>query len=172
MLNESNIPTRLSRRDTISLWTNANAHYKLSEFHRVLAFCKNIQCIYVYFFLLCTYTTILLATEEPPAEAALESLFTSRDITFQKRAEFIEEDYQSRGFHRVKGEDPPDWNSFLSFSSKPDFSDLRDVLKLDRDEIAEYGHQKEDLILQCTYNDQQCNMRYKMKEKFVFCLLI
>ncbi|XP_072025218.1 uncharacterized protein [Amphiura filiformis] len=66
--------------------------------------------------------------------------------------------YKSRGFHRVKGEDPPDWNTFVSFSSTADFSDLEDVLQLTGDEIAKYGHQDEDLILQCTYNEQECNI--------------
>ena len=68
--------------------------------------------------------------------------------------------YTSRGFHRVKGEDPPDWNTFVSFSSSPDLSDLRGALVLSRDEIANYGHQRDDLILECTYDNQKCNMRY------------
>ena len=106
----------------------------------------------------------LLATEESPftedwhLQFTLESFPT--DIDYQVLAKLFEEAYQSRGFHRVKGEDPPDWNTFVSFSSSPDFSDLRDVLVLDSEEIAKYGHQKENLILQCTYNEQKCNIRY------------
>ena len=82
------------------------------------------------------------------------------DINYDKMAEEFEDVYQSRGFHRVKGEHPPDWNTFVSFSSSADFSDLRDVLVLNSDEIAEYSHQKEDLILQCTFNEQECDLRY------------
>ncbi len=67
--------------------------------------------------------------------------------------------YQRREFDRVKGDDPPDWNTFISFSSTADFKELKDVLLLDGDEIAEHGHQRDDLILQCTYNEQKCNMR-------------
>ena len=75
--------------------------------------------------------------------------------------DFEENVYRSRGFHRVKGEHPPDWNTFVSFSSSPDFSDLRDVFALSSEEIADYGHQEEDFILQCTYNELNCrNVRY------------
>ena len=78
--------------------------------------------------------------------------------------------YRSRGFHRVKGGDPPDWNTFVSFSSSPDLSDLRDALVLSKDEIANYGHQRDDLILQCTYDGQKCNMRYTLKKIILVCL--
>ena len=83
-------------------------------------------------------------------------------------AEDFKDVYRSRGFHRVKGEHPPDWNTFVSFSSSPDFSDLRDVLVLSSDEIAEYSHQKEDLILQCTFDEQECDLRYILE---IICIL-
>ena len=108
---------------------------------------------------------IVLASEENPfgerwyQKYALESFPTDLNFAYLAKA-FEENIYMERGFHRVKGEDPPDWNTFVSFSSRPDFSDLRDVLVLRSDEIAEYGHQAEDLILQCTYNEQTCHLRY------------
>ena len=70
----------------------------------------------------------------------------------------------------MKGDDPPDWYNFVSFSSSPDLSDLRDVLVLSKDEIAKYGLQRDDLILQCTYNEQMCNMRYTSRIPFSFNL--
>ncbi|XP_072029321.1 uncharacterized protein [Amphiura filiformis] len=101
------------------------------------------------------------ATEESPfvddwySRYILESFPTNIDYE-ELATKFEESNYKSRGFHRVKGENPPDWNTFVSFSSTADFSDLEDVLQLTGDEIAKYGHQGEDLILQCTYNEQQC----------------
>lgn len=70
-----------------------------------------------------------------------------------------------RGLHyflnfRVRGEMPADWKRFFTFSNQPDYSDLRDVLKVTREEIIKYGHTKEDLILQCSYDGQKCHERY------------
>ncbi|XP_072016191.1 uncharacterized protein [Amphiura filiformis] len=90
----------------------------------------------------------------------LESFPTNIDYE-EMATKFKDVNYQSRGFGRVKGDNPPDWNTFISFSSTADFSDLHDVLLLTGDEIANYGHQEEDLILQCTYNEQQCNITSK-----------
>ncbi|XP_070544098.1 uncharacterized protein [Ptychodera flava] len=66
--------------------------------------------------------------------------------------------YRDNGFSGVvKGEVPPDWYGFKTFSSTPDYSDLRSVLKLTGEEIAKYGHQAEDFILQCTYDEKTCS---------------
>ena len=90
-------------------------------------------------------------------------------IDYEEMAKTFQENiYQRRGFERVKGEDPPDWNSFISFSSTADFRELKDVLLLDGDEIAEYGHQRDDLILQCTYNQQKCNIRSVLYGNAIF----
>ncbi|XP_070564510.1 uncharacterized protein [Ptychodera flava] len=62
-----------------------------------------------------------------------------------------------RHLYHVRREDPPDWNGFVTFSSTPDFSDLKQVLQLSAEEIKEYGHQAEDFILQCSYNERPCN---------------
>ena len=84
----------------------------------------------------------------------------STDYDFKEMARrFKENIFKERGFHRVKGEEPPDWNTFVSFSSRPDFSDLSDVFILQDPEIEEYGHQVDEMILQCTYNEQECNRR-------------
>ncbi|XP_070538261.1 amiloride-sensitive sodium channel subunit beta-like [Ptychodera flava] len=63
------------------------------------------------------------------------------------------------GYQRVKGEDPPDWLRFKSFSKSPDYTELADVLKVNTDEIAAMGHQAEDFILQCTYGGEVCHPR-------------
>ncbi|XP_070570506.1 low-density lipoprotein receptor-related protein 2-like isoform X2 [Ptychodera flava] len=67
--------------------------------------------------------------------------------------------FRDPGFQRVKSEVPPDWHGFMTFSSTPDFSDLQQVLKLSRREILQLGHQKEDFILQCTFDQKKCNSR-------------
>ncbi|XP_038045203.1 uncharacterized protein LOC119719784 isoform X2 [Patiria miniata] len=66
--------------------------------------------------------------------------------------------YRWRPFDRVKGEDPPDWNSFVTYSATPDYSDLVEVPKLSKDEVHQFGHQKEDFILQCSYEETKCNL--------------
>nr|XP_006825153.1 PREDICTED: uncharacterized protein LOC100366994 [Saccoglossus kowalevskii] len=71
--------------------------------------------------------------------------------------EFQEYYYTNPGFDRVGREDPADWKDFVTFSSTPDYSDLRNVLKLTAEEIREYGHQFEDFILQCTFNGAPCD---------------
>ncbi|XP_077981954.1 uncharacterized protein LOC144436962 [Glandiceps talaboti] len=70
---------------------------------------------------------------------------------------FVKHYFKDPGFDRVHREDPPDWTGFITFSSTPDFSDMQNVLQLDHKEIAEYGHQAEDFILQCSYNERPCN---------------
>ncbi|XP_006825152.1 uncharacterized protein LOC100366841 [Saccoglossus kowalevskii] len=65
--------------------------------------------------------------------------------------------YKDPMFDRVRREEPPDWNGFVTFSSTPDFSDLRSILKLKRNELKEYGHKPEDFILQCSYAGVKCS---------------
>ncbi|XP_070538275.1 uncharacterized protein [Ptychodera flava] len=72
---------------------------------------------------------------------------------------FKEKIFIRRNYDRVKGESPPDWLRFKSFSSTPDYMDLRDVLRVDKDEVATMGHQAEDFILQCTYAGEICDAR-------------
>ncbi|XP_070554900.1 degenerin unc-8-like [Ptychodera flava] len=79
-------------------------------------------------------------------------------VTPEILSEFENGYYKDNGFSGVvKGEVPPDWYGFKTFSSTPDYSDLRRVLKLTREEIAIYGHQAEDFILQCTYDEKSCS---------------
>ncbi|XP_077866593.1 uncharacterized protein LOC100372922 [Saccoglossus kowalevskii] len=66
--------------------------------------------------------------------------------------------FSDHGFDRVKGENPPDWSGFQTFSSSPDYSDMEDVLKLSTEEIAHLGHQFDDFILQCTFDQKSCDM--------------
>ncbi|XP_070537630.1 uncharacterized protein [Ptychodera flava] len=62
-------------------------------------------------------------------------------------------------YDRVKGEDPPDWMRFKTFSSSPDYLELDKILKLSADEIGRLGHQAEDFILQCSYAGEACDPR-------------
>ncbi|XP_070582312.1 uncharacterized protein [Ptychodera flava] len=81
------------------------------------------------------------------------------DITTDDKIfdEFIHEVYVNRNFDFVRSENPPSWNQFLLASSTPDFTDLQDVLKLTPEELYRLGHQAEDLVLQCTYDQNKCN---------------
>ncbi|XP_077869753.1 uncharacterized protein LOC144361815, partial [Saccoglossus kowalevskii] len=78
----------------------------------------------------------------------------TEDVLVYQR--FFKSVYRDNLFDRVKGEDPPDWTRFKTFSSTPDHSDLRHVLKLTEAEILAYGHQMDDFILQCNYNSEKC----------------
>ncbi|XP_070546444.1 uncharacterized protein [Ptychodera flava] len=67
--------------------------------------------------------------------------------------------YQDRGLGRVRGETPPDWERFKSFSKFPEYSHFSDVLKLTGEEINTLGHQVNDFILQCSYAGEECHIR-------------
>nr|XP_006821452.1 PREDICTED: uncharacterized protein LOC102804529 [Saccoglossus kowalevskii] len=75
--------------------------------------------------------------------------------------------YRDPGFDRVKSEVPPDWYGFMTFSSTPDFSDLQGLIKLSQNETLELGHQPEDFILQCTFDQKACHYSdfYKFANK-------
>ncbi|XP_070538285.1 uncharacterized protein [Ptychodera flava] len=70
---------------------------------------------------------------------------------------FEENIYVHFEYDRVKGEDPPDWMRFRTFSRSPDYTELNKILKLSADEISELGHQAEDFILQCSYAGEVCD---------------
>ncbi|XP_033639804.1 uncharacterized protein LOC117300189 [Asterias rubens] len=77
---------------------------------------------------------------------------------FYPMFESFPRNYTKPPFDRVADLDPPNWDSFMTFSARPDYSDLVDVLELSGDQVANFGHQKEDFILQCTYEQKKCNM--------------
>ncbi|XP_066300010.1 uncharacterized protein [Branchiostoma lanceolatum] len=56
----------------------------------------------------------------------------------------------------VDGEN--DWAGFLLSSNTDDYTDITDFSMATREEIAEMGHQKEDLILQCTFDKERCSL--------------
>ncbi|XP_033114115.1 low-density lipoprotein receptor-related protein 2-like [Anneissia japonica] len=70
---------------------------------------------------------------------------------------FIDTFYKDLQFDRVKGFSPADWHGFLAFSSAADYSDAEGVLKLTNEEISVLGHQAEDFILECTYDQVECS---------------
>nr|XP_006820069.1 PREDICTED: uncharacterized protein LOC100370225 [Saccoglossus kowalevskii] len=57
----------------------------------------------------------------------------------------------------IPREYPPLWDHFLVSSNTADFSDLKTVLRLQREELKQFGHQGSDLILQCSYDQRECN---------------
>nr|XP_006818286.1 PREDICTED: uncharacterized protein LOC102801560 [Saccoglossus kowalevskii] len=157
-------PTSMpSNQTTIS--TNYSSECKSGEYR-----CDNGQCIHRY-----SRCNLLVECDDRSDETSscrfntyntTHSVFDGAwysnflDVTDEHHIyqTFRDEYYRDNGFDRVKGEDPPDWLGFMTFSSSPDFSDIRSVLKLTPEEIYNYGHQLNDFILQCSFDQQPCNM--------------
>ncbi|XP_070539402.1 uncharacterized protein [Ptychodera flava] len=70
---------------------------------------------------------------------------------------FLSEYRPSHEYHAVKGEDPPDWIGFKSYSLSPDYGNFDEILKVGKDRISELGHQSRDFILKCSYHGTRCN---------------
>ncbi|XP_011679726.2 amiloride-sensitive sodium channel subunit alpha-like [Strongylocentrotus purpuratus] len=51
-----------------------------------------------------------------------------------------------------------DWWGFYSASVADDFSDLINVVNPSQEQLMGYGHQLEKFLIQCTYDQQPCNM--------------
>ncbi|XP_077861953.1 degenerin unc-8-like, partial [Saccoglossus kowalevskii] len=71
---------------------------------------------------------------------------------------FVTHHYADNMFGRVVRENPPDWHGFIAYSSSPDYSDLEAVLKLQTGEMNTLGHQLNDFVLDCTFDDVECDM--------------
>ncbi|XP_077867543.1 uncharacterized protein LOC144356731 [Saccoglossus kowalevskii] len=84
------------------------------------------------------------------------NIFESIPQSMNIISDFMESYHQHNDFSRVKGENPPDWHGFKSLSTSPDYSDLASVLKTSREDIATYGHQVEDVVIQCSYDGESC----------------
>ncbi|XP_006816276.1 uncharacterized protein LOC102803109 [Saccoglossus kowalevskii] len=67
--------------------------------------------------------------------------------------------YQGNHFYQsdLANNDTPDWKRYLTYSSSTDYSDLRDVLTLNMSDVFKYGHQFEDFVLQCAFNENKCD---------------
>ena len=65
--------------------------------------------------------------------------------------------YYDAGWGSVDSEN--DWMGFYENSKADDYSDLIDVVNPTREELAEFGHQLDDFVLQCTFDRRQCNKR-------------
>ncbi|XP_077867669.1 uncharacterized protein LOC144357001 [Saccoglossus kowalevskii] len=72
--------------------------------------------------------------------------------------DFVDNYYHDHMLGRVVSEDPADWHGFFAYSTSPDYSDLENVVKLTEDDISKYGHQLNDFILECTFDESACNM--------------
>nr|XP_054764512.1 amiloride-sensitive sodium channel subunit alpha-like [Lytechinus pictus] len=51
------------------------------------------------------------------------------------------------------------WRAIFNQSQLPNFSDVRALLNPTRAELEEYGHQAEDFILQCSFDQRPCSYR-------------
>ncbi|XP_070561546.1 G-protein coupled receptor GRL101-like [Ptychodera flava] len=76
----------------------------------------------------------------------------SDDVTVYE--DFRETFFVNRATDFIPKQYPPSWGHFLVSSNTPDFSDLNQVLKLSQGELRSMGHQGQDLIVQCTYDQR------------------
>ncbi|XP_070574544.1 uncharacterized protein [Ptychodera flava] len=96
--------------------------------------------------------------EEPTND--LESLMSKHghiNNDVQLYEDFLHNYYMPNSFHRV--ENDSEWTEYLTYSSSPDYSDLQNVLQLTREDVARFGHQAEDFILQCSFDESYCDHR-------------
>ncbi|XP_070576174.1 amiloride-sensitive sodium channel subunit alpha-like [Ptychodera flava] len=98
------------------------------------------------------------ASHTPTFEEILK-FYPSLKEEYSLFEDFMEEYYDDHMFGRVSREDPPDWYGFIAYSKTADYSDLENVLKLTKDEVKTLGHQKEDFILDCTFDEASCSAR-------------
>ncbi|XP_077865309.1 uncharacterized protein LOC144351913 [Saccoglossus kowalevskii] len=124
--------------------------FRLAALHNYMPPCQPFEHIHF-----CEYTLEIRGLEHKSLSTWMDVFKdVTRDVTVYQR--FFQSFYQDSLFYRVKGEDPPDWSRFKTFSSTPDHSDLRQVLKLTEVEMSARAHQIEDFILQCTFASEKC----------------
>ncbi|XP_070574541.1 uncharacterized protein [Ptychodera flava] len=100
--------------------------------------------------------------ETPKITNDLEFLYGKyKHITDDVRVytDFLNNYYKPNNFERVDKSSDLDWIGYLTYSSSPDYSDLQNVLHLPREDVARFGHQAEDFILQCSFDDSYCDHR-------------
>ncbi|XP_072167275.1 epithelial sodium channel subunit alpha-like [Diadema setosum] len=68
-------------------------------------------------------------------------------------------EYESENWGTVTDEN--DWPGFYSHSVADDFSDFFDVVNPTQQEIRDYGHQLQDFVIQCTFDQRQCNITHE-----------
>ncbi|XP_070561544.1 uncharacterized protein [Ptychodera flava] len=73
--------------------------------------------------------------------------------------DFRENFFVNRATDFIPKQYPPSWDHFLVSSNTPDFSDLNQVLRLSQEELRRMGHQGQDLIVQCTYDQRECSVK-------------
>nr|XP_006815636.1 PREDICTED: uncharacterized protein LOC100378515 [Saccoglossus kowalevskii] len=99
---------------------------------------------------------VVEVTEIPYTVKNLYERFKDLVDEFSVYQDFIDSYYTKNSFDGIM-EYPPDWVGLLSRSTSPDYSDLQDMLKLSAEEVAKFGHQGEDFILRCTFDEKYCN---------------
>ncbi|XP_070574537.1 acid-sensing ion channel 1-like [Ptychodera flava] len=86
------------------------------------------------------------------------SQIAGRTIDAQICQEFFNLYRQTNKFAGVPYSSQIKWQDFLTFSSSQDYTDLRKLLKFNKNELAEFGHQLQDFVLQCSFNDEMCDI--------------
>ena len=56
-------------------------------------------------------------------------------------------------------DDEHDYKNFFRFAKTSDYSDLQDILRPNQTEYDVLGHQLDDLIVQCSFDRENCNTR-------------
>ena len=62
------------------------------------------------------------------------------------------------GTYNISGE--YDFHGMLHESKTSDYSDLNQLFHPSDEDVRRYGHQMEEFILQCSFDKQDCNMRW------------
>ncbi|XP_071506083.1 epithelial sodium channel subunit alpha-like [Diadema antillarum] len=85
-----------------------------------------------------------------PSPDAFSWYISNEDVDFE---------YESENWGSLTDEN--DWRGFYSHSVADDFSDFFDVVNPTQQEIRNYGHQLQDFVIQCTFDQRQCNITHE-----------
>ena len=63
-------------------------------------------------------------------------------------------------------EDEHDYKNFFRLAKTSDYSDLQDILRPNQTEYDDLGHQLDDLIVQCSFDRENCNTRLALDWRY------
>ncbi|XP_071490072.1 epithelial sodium channel subunit alpha-like [Diadema antillarum] len=104
------------------------------------------------------------SSPSPPPESQDDSSSSSVSSSqyetfsfFQSSWDTSQFDFYNYDWQGVQGSN--DWPAIVEQSRDPDFYDVRSLLNPSLEELREYGHQPEDLILQCSFDRRNCSYK-------------
>ncbi|XP_071490102.1 uncharacterized protein [Diadema antillarum] len=104
------------------------------------------------------------SSPSPPPESQDDSSSSSVSSSQYETFSFFQSwwdssqfDFYNYDWQGVQGSS--DWEAIVEQSRDPDFYDVRSLLNPSLEELREYGHQPEDLILQCSFDRRNCSYK-------------